>query len=105
MHNNNNLKIEELKQEVGSVFVKIILALRPDKIVNKADFNTLYLLLEELCDLMRNETVMDRKFVGRLFFMFNTIIVEASHCDYSDHIMQEVWKLSGCLMKLFDEEI
>jgi hypothetical protein len=105
MTDNNNGRVSELKQQIGKIFIKIILELRPEKNVIKEDFETLYVLLEELKLSMQNETVIDKKYIGLLFFFYQSIIVEASHCNYSEHIMQEVWKISKHLILLLDEDI
>lgn len=97
MINNRMIEIEE---SINKLIVDLLVPIRTSKTINKAAFDKLYLLLEEVKMLVKGEVVINRRIAGLLFFIYTTVSAEAEHAHYSNPIFIEVGRLEDYLSKI-----
>lgn len=95
-----NDRIIEIEEAINKLTVELLVPIRTSKTVNKEAFDKLYVLLDELKELVKGEILIRRKLAGLLFLIYTSISAEAEHAHYSNPIFIETGKLEGYLSKI-----
>lgn len=93
-------RIIEIEEAINKLTVELLVPIRISKTVNKEAFDKLYVLLDELKELVKGEIMIRRKLAGLLFFIYKSISAEAEHARYSNPIFIETGKLEDYLSKI-----
>lgn len=96
-----NDRIIEIEEAINKLTVGLLVPIRTSKTVNKEMFDNLYVLLDELQELMKGEVLINRKLAGLLFFIYTSVSAEAEHAHYLNPIFIETGKLEGYLSEIF----
>jgi len=95
--------MKSLEKDIEPIVKEIILGLRSEKKISPEHFNNLYSKLNEYKDNAKDHNMMFRSFVGKLFYLFSTMVLEAKYTNYDQRFMEEVFRLRVCLLSVFDE--
>ncbi|MBW7474566.1 hypothetical protein K0T92_07395 [Paenibacillus oenotherae] len=101
----NEEKLSQIESEIEPLIKRIVLDLRPEKIINPGTFKELHEKLDAYRLLIEGQSHIPRSFAGKVFYLFNTLIIEASYKNYDAAIMDEVFKLQPYLYPVFDENL
>lgn len=96
--------IRTIEKDIEQLIKKILLDLRPEKKINKDNFDTLYLKIEEYKNLIKDQESLSRSITGVLFYFFSTLVFEAQYIHYDEKIMKEVFRFRIALLNVFDEK-
>ncbi|TFE19275.1 hypothetical protein [Cohnella luojiensis] len=97
--------LKALEVEIEPLIRKIVLDLRPSKVVDKDTFEQLYSKLNEYTEQIKGHDSLLRSMAGKLFYLFSTMVLEAKYTNYNSEIMDEVFRLRQVLIDVFDENI
>ncbi|MCG8540989.1 MAG: hypothetical protein MJA82_13770 [Clostridia bacterium] len=95
-----NNRIIEIQENINELTVDLLVPIRTSKTINKEKFEKLYLLLDELKELVAGQELINRKLAGLLFFIYTTISAESQHSHYSNPIFIETGRLEDYLSKI-----
>lgn len=95
-----NNRITEITENIDKLTIDLLVPLRGSKYVNKEAFDKLYLLLDELVKLMKDQEVISRKLAGLLFFIYTSVSAEAEHAHYASDIFMVAANLEDYLDKI-----
>lgn len=98
------LDTDMINQEVEELIDKITSSLRGvdslgKKSIDEEAVKALFLLLEQMKEFIRNEEVVNKRFVALLFYLYRQIHTEAMYTDYPEPIFM----LSGQVESYVDE--
>ena len=91
----------EIYDEIDALIQKLLMPIRTSKTIERAQFDKLYCLLDELIEIMRTEENIPKKLVGKLFFIYMSMNGEAGHANYPDPLFIEIGKVEDYLNRIF----
>ncbi|BBI34323.1 hypothetical protein KCTCHS21_37220 [Cohnella abietis] len=95
--------IQLLEKQMEPVIHKIIVDLKIEKTIDYSAINSLNDLLSDYRKQIKDQTLLPRSFVGKLFYLFSTMVLHAHYVNYRGDIMTEVFRLRVYLLSVFDE--
>lgn len=98
-----NVKLELLEKELEPIIKQLILSLRAEKNVDSELMTLLHSKLDYYVELAQNQKLIYRSFIGKMFYLFSTMVLEAKYVNYDKRIMDQVFLLRSKLLIVFDE--
>ncbi|USG64635.1 hypothetical protein NDK47_21195 [Brevibacillus ruminantium] len=93
-------RLKIIEEELKQLSPEIIVPVRTQKIVNSKAFERMYLLLDEILELIKEEDNISRKLAGRLFFLYTYLLHQAKYTNMPEEIFHEAGKIKEYLDKL-----
>ncbi|UHA73752.1 hypothetical protein [Paenibacillus sp. 481] len=92
-----------LEKDMEPLIQRIIVELKLEKTIDGSALASLNDKLSVYKTQIKEQNVIPRSFVGKLFYLFSTMVWHAQYVNYRDDIMLEVFRLRTCLLSVFDE--
>ncbi len=99
-----NQRLTEIHKEIDALILDLLGPLRTSKAINRSAFDKLYLLLDEVKEIVENEDIVPKKLVGKLFFIYMSMNGEGGHTQYPDPIFMEIGRVESYLDEIFKSE-
>lgn len=94
-------RMNELAIEIDEMMQDILLPARAEKIANENAFMKLDLVLKEMKQTIDSKDMVSCKLIGRLFFLYSSLISEAQFCKYDSDLFRRVAQFESDLMEIF----
>ena len=99
-----NDRLNEIHNEIDSLIIDLLLPIRASKSISRIQFDKLYILLDELLALLKDEEFIPIKLAGKLFFIYESMNSEAYHSRYPEPLFLELGRVDDYLSKILRSE-
>jgi hypothetical protein len=97
-----NEQIDNITCEIDSLILDLMCPLRMSKTINQVAFTKLTQAMDRLQPLIDQETFVPKVLVGKLWFIFTSMLSEAEHAkDKREEIEILAWDIEERLRELF----
>ena len=95
-------QIDSITNEIDSLLLDLLGPLRTSKTINQTAFTKVTQALDRLQPLIERETLVPKVLVGKLWFIFTSMLAEAEHAkDKREQIEIAAWDIQERLRRLF----
>lgn len=95
-------QIDLITNEIDSMLIELLGPLRTTKTINQTAFTKVAEAIDRLQPLIENEVLVPKVLVGKLWFIFTSMLSEAEHAkDKREEIEFAAWDIQERLRKLF----
>jgi hypothetical protein len=95
-------QIDTITNEIDSLLLDLLGPLRTSKTINQTVFTKVTQALDRLHPLIERETLVPKVLVGKLWFIFTSMLSEAEHAkDKREQIEIAAWDIQERLRRLF----
>ena len=98
------MREREVVEQIDTLSSELLLSLRKGgraKQLDKNLFTRLTSAIEELERLLNNETHVSKDLVGKLWFIFTSMLAEADHANNPEPILSAAWDIQERLSRIF----
>jgi len=93
--------LSKIYNEIDNITQELLIPLRTSKTINRAAFDKLYELLDELKNITEKDEYIPINIVGLLFLIYVSVSNEGQHTRFPDPIYIEAGKIESHLDEIF----
>ena len=99
-------QIDNITGEIDSLLLDLLGPLRTSKTINQTAFTKVTQAIDRLQPLLDQERLVPKELVGKLWFIFTSMLAEAEHAkERREQIEIAAWDIQERLRKLFSPRI
>jgi hypothetical protein len=99
------VELSEIESKLDAVTTDLLPELRATKVVNVAAYTDLLALADELVHQSGTLQLVPRRLVGKLWFVFTAMLIEAEYVKDSEEIANAAWDYQVRLARFFGGDL
>ena len=97
----SDVPLASLEKRLDDLTTAVLVPLRASKTLDRAALDSLSQLLTELGLATADETMVPKVLVGKLLFVFSSMLAEAGHAKNPAPILAAAWDIEEHLTRIF----